>query len=82
MIAAQLATCEECRNGTCATCKRYKRRVAARKLLAVRIVWSVGDFAVFTDESAAVSFCRKANEGGPTGFYQVERRHLVAGRVV
>lgn len=29
MIISQLSTCEECRDGSCATCKRFKRRKAA-----------------------------------------------------
>ncbi len=31
MICAQLATCEECRNGTCKACRAYKRRVSAKR---------------------------------------------------
>jgi len=30
MIAGQLATCEECRDGKCRACVRWKRRRRAR----------------------------------------------------
>jgi len=31
MIANQLVTCEECRDGSCAKCKAFKRRQRARE---------------------------------------------------
>jgi hypothetical protein len=36
MIISQLATCEECRDGSCAKCKAHKRRVRAREARKAR----------------------------------------------